>query len=114
MRYFNDYSPMYYHMSFWPEGLISLLINLLVWGIIIYLVFHLVRKMTAGRHSGFCSMHDHHSYENDDSSYLRVIKMRYAKGEINKKEYDELKKEFSEESEEEEIETTKETISEKE
>ncbi len=102
MRYF-DYSPMYYHMSFWPGGFISLLINILIWGVIIYLFVHLVRKMTARGHAGCCGMHGHdHSLENDNSSYVGIVKMRYAKGEIDKKHFDELMKEFSDESEEQE------------
>lgn len=103
MRYFDGYSQMYYHPSFWPEGIISLIINVLVWGLIIYLVMHLIRKL-AGNHGGCCgSHHGHDSFEEkDDSTYLDIVKMRYAKGEISKKEYDELKKDFSPHSEIEE------------
>ena len=87
---------MYYHASFWPMGVISLVINILVWGLVIYLIVHLVRKMSSG-HGGCCGMHCKHDslIAQNDSSYMDIVKMRYAKGEINKKEYDELKKEFS-------------------
>ena len=101
MRTFG-YSPMYYQASFWPQGVIALVINILVWGLIIYLVMHLIHKLS-GNHGGCCGMHrgHDHSEERNDPSYLDIVKMRYAKGEINKKEYDELKKEFSDESVEE-------------
>ncbi len=101
MRNFG-YSPMYYHSSFWPEGAIALIINILIWGLFIYLIMHFVRKMSGG-HGGCCGMHGGHdeSTEIDDSIYLDIVKRRYAKGEINKKEYDELKKDFSETTEKE-------------
>lgn len=101
MRTFG-YSPMYYyHSSFWPEGFIALIINVLVWGLIIFLVMHLIRKMSGG-HEGCCGMHGNHDHSEMqyDSLYMDIIKKRYAKGEINKKEYEELKKDLAEEQEE--------------
>jgi uncharacterized membrane protein len=107
MRNFG-YSPMYYHSSFWPEGVIALIINILIWGLIIYLVMHIVRKISGG-HGGCCGMRGGYdqSEDMDDSIYLDIVKRRYAKGEINKKEYDELKKDFSGEQSEA-VETAKE------
>ncbi|PIX68761.1 hypothetical protein COZ40_01565 [Candidatus Roizmanbacteria bacterium CG_4_10_14_3_um_filter_39_13] len=89
---------MYYHSSFWSGGFISLLISVLVWGIIIYLVIHIVRKMSGGHHGGYCGMydHDHAESERDDSYYLNIAKERYAKGEIDKKQFEELKKDLIE------------------
>jgi uncharacterized membrane protein len=101
MRTFG-YSPMCYHASFWPEGVISLVINILVWGLVIYLVMHLIRKMS-GEHANCCGIHNAHDHTEvkNDSSYMDIVKKRYATGEIDKKEYEELKKEFSDEQEEE-------------
>lgn len=108
MRYFNNYSQMYYQPSFWPSGLISLLVNLLVWGVIIYLAIHLIRKMSAGRHhhGGCCGMHNDTGYTEvkSDAKYLDIVKERYAKGEIDKKQFEELKKAFSEDKTEEIVE----------
>lgn len=94
---------MYYHASFWPEGIITLVINVLVWGLIIYLVMHLIRKMSGGYGGGCCGMHGEHNHSEmkSDSSYMDIVKKRYATGEIDKKEYEELKKEFSNDQKEE-------------
>ena len=96
MRGFG-YSQTYMHPAFWPEGFISLLINILIWGIVIYLVMHLIKKLS-GAHGGCCGMSCSHKSdvgEKDDSYYLNIAKERYAKGEIDKKHFDELKKDFS-------------------
>jgi putative membrane protein len=58
---------------------------ILFWILIIWLIVSFFSH-SARRHS-----------EDDDNqtSNLKIIKKRYAKGEITKKEYEELKKEFS-------------------
>jgi uncharacterized membrane protein len=105
---FYDYSPMYYHSSFWSGGFISILLNVLIWGLIIYLIVLLVKKLSGHHHEGCCGMHSEHggdTEERNNEYYLDIAKERYAKGEIDKKHYDELKKEFSPHKvEEEEVE----------
>lgn len=95
---------MYYHPSFWPEGFIALLINILVWGLIIYLVMHLIKKMSTHGHEGCCGMHGTHEGDDEiksNSYYLNMVKERYAKGEIDRRQFEEMKKEFAEEPNEE-------------
>ncbi|MFH0773358.1 MAG: hypothetical protein V1922_03535 [bacterium] len=96
MRYF-DYSPMYYHSSFWPGGAIALVINVLFWAAIVFLFVFLFRKIS-GSHAGCCGMHGGHDQleVEDMPTYLDIIKERYAKGEIDKKQFEELKKDLSE------------------
>lgn len=108
MRYF-DYSPMmYYHSSFWSDGIISLVINIALWGAIIWLFITLLRHFKKGRaqsccgHNGYCTKDE--STLSSDAKYLDIVKLRYAKGEIDKRQFEELKKAFSEEKSEDVVE----------
>lgn len=100
MRYY-DYSPMYQqHSFFWAGGLLSVILNVALWVAIIWLIVKLFKHFAgASSHSccgnsGACCMTDDNDQEKANT-YLDIAKMRYAKGEIDKKHYDELKKEFS-------------------
>lgn len=77
-------------MSFWSGSFIWLLFTILFWGVVIYLIMHLIRKMSGGHHGGCCGMHG------DDSRYLDIVKERYAKGEIDRKQFEDLKKGLTE------------------
>ena len=88
MRYWNydlDYG-MYPGFS-----ILGFLFQVLFWGMIIMLV---VKIFKHSRHQHHC--HDEMSDEemNGDKS-LGIIKERYAKGEIDKKEFEQLKKDLS-------------------
>ena len=92
------YSPLYYHYSFWPEGFVSLVVNALFWVALISLFVFLFRRIGGHHHgAGCCGIHGDHGEEGDDVSYMNIIKERYAKGEIDKKQFEELKKDLSEE-----------------
>ena len=98
MRTFG-YSHMYYQPSFWPEGIISLVINLALWGAIIWLMVTLFRHFAQKKNDTCCEdesccMHGA-SELTSNAKYLDIAKQRYVKGEIDKKQFEELKREFS-------------------
>jgi len=68
------------------------------WGLIIWGIISLVRHGGFGGH-GCCGMGGHGEHKQDDekknNSALDILKERYAKGEINKQEYEEKKKDLS-------------------
>jgi putative membrane protein len=58
-------------------------------------IYMLIRMMRGGGHgSGMCGMEDTHA---EEKSPLDTLKERYAKGEITKEEYLDMRKEISEE-----------------
>ena len=65
------------------------LLTVLFWVLLIVLI---VRLMKGGRHGDW--MHGHHPFMG--KSPLDVLKERYAKGEIDKKEFEEKKKDLME------------------
>lgn len=66
---------------------------LLFWVLIIWAVIALIRG-DAGR--GFMCGHDHdHGGHKEENSSLDILKERYAKGEINKEEFEQKKKDLA-------------------
>lgn len=67
----------------------SILFNILFWGAVIFIIIILFSHFAG---------HDHEPAEEEpetgDEKYLDIVKERYARGEITKKEYDQLKKDF--------------------
>ena len=94
MRYI-DYSPMYYHSSIWSGGIIPVIINILFWTALIALGIMIVKKMSLGAHHGCCVARSLEEEKKDDTYYLDIVKERYAKGEIDRKQFEELKKDLS-------------------
>lgn len=84
MRYWwYGHSPL-----FWTGyGLFDSVISILFWVLLISLIVSLFRR----HHSSDEKSKDE---EPTDASNLEIIKRRYAQGEINKKEYEEMKKEL--------------------
>ena len=81
MRYYNDYGPMTQHYSDGMYPLIGMGLFLLFLIVIALIVARLVR-----RHGGRWAIHR-------DS--IDIAKDRYAKGEITKEQYDQIKKDLS-------------------
>jgi putative membrane protein len=66
----------------WGWGIVGLVANLLFWGAAIWLVVTLVRNIRRPGESG-------------EDSAMKILRERYARGEINKKEFEDLKKDLS-------------------
>lgn len=96
-----DYTPFYNHYSFWPDGILSLLITVLFWAAIVSLFLFLVKKMTGYNGVSCCAGGAHHHVMTDDEdadapTYMYILKERYAKGEIDKQKFEEMKKDLTE------------------
>jgi len=77
MGYYGDYMGGY--------GLFGPLLMIIFWGLIIWAVVALINK--SGNHN------NEHAESGDQA--LNILKERYAKGEINKEEYEQKKKDLS-------------------
>ncbi|HAM88783.1 MAG: hypothetical protein US93_C0002G0069 [Candidatus Falkowbacteria bacterium GW2011_GWD2_38_42] len=75
------YSPFDY-------GFLGPIFMILFWGMIIFAIVTFVR-MASGHSGKWCN----HSQEKNNSA-LNILKERYAKGEIDKKEFEEKKKDL--------------------
>ena len=92
MRYWDQPWGQHYmgYSGFWGSGIIGLIITVLFWGAIFFLIIALIK--------GFKK----HSWEEDyekktekSGKALDILKERYAKGEITKKVFEEMKKDIS-------------------
>lgn len=65
---------------------------LIFWGIVIWVIIFLIK----GSHGkGHMCGHDHeHEGHEKENTPLEILKERYAKGEIDKKEFEEIKKDL--------------------
>jgi putative membrane protein len=75
--------------GFWGMGWLGGLMMILFWAAVIVFVFLLLRHLTAGQGAGSVS-------KNTDP--LEILRERYAKGEIDTREYEERKKVLREET----------------
>jgi len=64
---------------------------LLFWGLIIWAVFALVRGVSG---YGCWGGHPRDEHERKGSNALSILKERYAKGELNKEEFEKMKKDL--------------------
>ena len=74
-------------MMGWGFGFFGLLINIFLWVLIIVAIVAFVRWLTGGPH--------HRHWRHSDKTPQDILKERYAKGEIDKKEYEEKMKDLS-------------------
>jgi len=85
MRYWN-YGPGYFSMDS-GFSILGMILMVLFWGLVIMLVVKLVRSIG-------CHHHEEVEEAAQDRS-LGIAKERYAKGEIDKKEFEQLKKDLA-------------------
>jgi len=80
------------NFGFTPFGGFGWIFMVIFWGFIIWAIVALVR---GGFRNGHICGHNHDdNARGKDKSSLEILKERYAKGEIDKKEYDEKKKDL--------------------
>jgi len=70
-------------------SVLGFVFQVLFWGLVIMLIMKLFRSS----HSSHCYHNDEEEMTEDQS--LEIVKERYAKGEIDKKEFEQLKKDLS-------------------
>jgi putative membrane protein len=83
-------------MHYWSYGtgynpvfpVLGFIFQALFWGLIVLLIVKLFR----GHSHPHCCQHEMEDNEGDNS--LNIIKERYAKGEIDKKEFEQMKKDL--------------------
>jgi len=68
-------------------GIFGFIFMIVFWVLVIWLIVALVRKL---------SYHDAPWQQTEKKTPLAILKERYAKGEINKEEFEEKKKDLSE------------------
>lgn len=73
-------------------SILGFIFQVLFWWLIIMLIIKLFKW--AGGH-GCCHGHQFEQIDQESNDNLEIIKTRYAKGEITKKEFDQLKKDLS-------------------
>ena len=81
------------NFGFGPFGSFGWIFMIVFWGLIIWAIIAVIR---GGLGKGHMCGHDHDDDAHvKDKSPLEILKERYAKGEIDKKEFEEKKKELS-------------------
>jgi len=86
---YNGYDGWGSMMGFWGGGIMMIVF----WVFVIWIVVSLIRGGFKKGHM-MCG-HDNSDGHGKDGSALEILKERYAKGEIDKKEFEEKKKDLS-------------------
>ena len=80
----------YYGWGFGPGiSIFGSIIGIVFWVLLILLVVGLIKWFVSGEHG------ESETNEDKSDNALKILKERYAKGEINKKEFDQMKKDIS-------------------
>ncbi len=79
--YYSNYN----YSPFSGLGLFLFIIHVLFWGLVIILAIKLIKSLF-GRSE---------SYSDENETVQKIIKRRYAEGEITKKEFEQLKKDLA-------------------
>jgi putative membrane protein len=73
----------------WPIGM---LIGILFFALIIYLCFRIIQGFFSS--GGSCASGESQPHSKDDNA-MEILRTRYAKGEIDKEEFEQMKKDLS-------------------
>ena len=84
-------------MNYWSYGphypVLGGIFIILWWVLVVWLIFSLIRFLFGGRrHRHWRDMDQ--TPENDTDEALKILKSRYARGEITKKDFDSMKKDI--------------------
>ena len=81
------------YVDHWGMGfnIVSLIINFLFWILIIWGFIILIKSLT---HRSYQYSNIEEETKNLENNSLKIIRERYAKGEIDKKEFEQLKKDL--------------------
>ena len=78
-----------YGYGYAPHMVVGDIVSLLFWVLIIILIVVVIRRVMWGEHAGM----RHHMMHNRRGA-ISILEERYAKGEINKQEFEEKKKDL--------------------
>lgn len=93
MHNWGYYYPNNY--NYWPNlgiGIVAFLLHLFFWFLVIWLIFALIKHMGGNNSHGEA---DSEEESDADNKNITIIKERYAKGEITKREFEQLKKDLA-------------------
>lgn len=82
MMWNYGYGPMMGWNQGWGFGIIGIVINVVFWLLIAWAIVAIVKYLG-------------HSARRDEDNSMEILKERYAKGEITKKEFEEMKKDLA-------------------
>ena len=81
---------MYYHHNYFPGfGLLGIILQFAWWALIIWLFISVIRHFTASNN------HSSDKLSKTTDTALEILRQRYAKGEITKKEFESMKKDIA-------------------